>query len=157
MLMSCGLSNAAPAPGGSFVETTKSYRPADITGVTSLNEQQRNAYAWRGERVNFQILLWAGDQPVRAAGSASKLTSTESVLPAKQVRLDFLKFIRMNTRDRYATDPATLEMVPDMLNGPGPVEIAAGQLQPLWIDVDIPRAANPGVYRGEILVKMNDT
>jgi hypothetical protein len=157
MLMSCGLSNAAPAPGGSFVETTKSYRPADITGVTSLNEQQRNAYAWRGERVNFQILLWAGDQPVRAAGSASKLTSTESVLPAKQVRLDFLKFIRMNTRDRYATDPATVEMVPDMLNGPGPVEIAAGQLQPLWIGVDIPRDAKPGVYRGEILVKMNDT
>lgn len=157
LLMSCGLSNASSDPGGSFVETTKSYRPADITGVASLNERQRNSYAWRGERVNFQILLWAGEKNVRAEVHVGKITGDQCELPAKQVRLDFLKFIRMNTRDRYATDPATVEMVPDMLNGPGPVSIAAGQLQPLWIGVDIPRDAKPGVYRGEILVKMNST
>lgn len=152
-----GICSASPAPGGSFVETTKSYRPAEITRVTSLNEPQRGAHAWRGERVNWQILLWAGDQPVRAVAAASDLTSADGVLPAKHVRLDFLKFIRMNTRDRYATDTAWVEMVPDMLNGPGPVEISANQLQPLWIGVDIPRDAKPGVYRGQITVKMNDT
>jgi hypothetical protein len=157
-LLSSGILTAAPSlPGGSFVATTKSYRPADITRVTSLNERQRNVYAWRGERVNWQILLWAGDHAVRAQASASDMTGPQGKLPAKQVNLDFLKFIRMNTRDRHATDPALVELVPDMLNGPGPVEMAANQLQPLWVGVDIPRDAKPGVYRGEISVKMNET
>lgn len=157
LLCFLGFCSASPDPGGSFVETTKSYRPADITGVTSLHERQRNAHAWRGERVNWQILLWAGYKPVRAQVSASDLTSADGSLPAKQVHLDFLKFNRMNTRDRYASDSASVEMVPDMLNGPGPVEVAANQLQPLWVGVDIPRDANPGVYRGEISVKMDST
>lgn len=157
LLMSCKLAAAAALPGGSFVETTKSYRPADVTRVTTLNEGQRNTHAWRGERVNWQILLWAGEKTVRAEVSSSNLTGPQGSLSAEQVNLDFLKFIRMNTRDRYATDPATVELVPDMLNGPGPVEIAANQLQPLWVGVDIPRDAKPGVYRGEITVKMNET
>jgi hypothetical protein len=147
---------ASPAPGGSFVETTKSYRQEDAKRVASRHELQRNAHAWRGERVNWQILLRAGDEPVRAEVAASDLTSANGKLPAKLVRLDFLKFIRMNTRDRHAADPTFVEMVPDMLNGPGPVEVAANQLQPLWVGVDIPRDAMPGVYRGDISVKMND-
>jgi hypothetical protein len=101
-----GLADAAPSPGGSFVETTKSYRPADIGVVRSLDDRQRNAHAWRGERVNWQILLWSGDEAVRAESSVSDLTGEVGNLPAKQVRLDFLKFIHMNTRDRYATGSA---------------------------------------------------
>lgn len=157
LLLCVGLCAGPSAPGGSFVETTKSYRPADITRVTSLNERQRNAHAWRGERVNWQILLWTGGRPVRAVAAASDLTSADGKLPAKHVRLDFLKFICMNTRDRYATDPAWVEMAPDMLNGPGPVDIAADHLQPLWVGVDIPRNAKPGLYRGDITVIMDDT
>lgn len=155
LMISGGRSEAASGPGGSFVETTKSYRPADIARVTALNERQRNAYAWRGERVNWQILLWTGDRPVRAAATASDLLRADGRLPARHVRLDFLHFIRMNTRDGYATDPAWVERVPDMLNGPGPVAIGAGQLQPLWVGVDIPRDAKPGVYRGTISVNMD--
>ncbi len=152
--MFCALSVAAPACGGSFVATTKSDRPADITRVTSMNDRERNAYAWRGERVNWQIVLWAGDQPVRAEVSASDLTRANGSLPAKQVRLNFLKFIQMNTHDRYATDPTWVEQVPDMLNGSDPVIIGAGQLQPLWVGVDIPRDAETGMYRGTLTVKM---
>lgn len=152
-----GLAEAVPSPGGSFVETTKSYRPADISMVRALVDRQRNAHAWRGERVSWQILLWSGEKAVRAEASVGDLTGEADNLPAKQVRLDFLKFIHMNTRDRYATDPTAVELVPDMLNGSGPVEIAANQLQPLWVGVDIPRDAKPDVYRGEITVKMNET
>ena len=158
LLLSGGLHSAPPACGGSFVELTKSYRPGDAAMAMTMKDRQRNAYAWRGERVNWQILLWAGDQPVQAEVSSGDLTSAEGYrLPAKQVRLDFLKFIRMNTRDGYATDPTWVEHVPDMLNGAGPVAIAKDRLQPLWIGVDIPRDARPGVYRGEVSVRMGTT
>lgn len=155
LLVLSGLSNASSDCGGSFVETTKSYRPADIAHVTSLDDRERKSYAWRGERVNWQILLWAGETSVRAEVSASDLMSDQgNRLPAKQVRLDFLKFIHMNRHDRYAKDSIQVEQVPDMLNGSDPIFIEAGELQPLWIGVDIPRDAHPGVYRGKITVKM---
>ena len=36
----------------------------------------------------------------------------------------------MNTRDGYATDPAWVERVPDMLNGPGPVGTSKDVVSP---------------------------
>lgn len=154
LIAACGMLHAQSEAGGSFVETTKSYRPADISQVRSLNERQQKSYAWRGERINWQILLWSGDKPVTISAAASELVSDAgNRLPAKQVRLDFLKFISMNTRDGYPTDPAWVARVPDMFNGPGPVNLAAGQLQPLWVGVEIPRTAKPGVYRGKVSVK----
>ena len=157
VIATCGILHAQTDAGGSFVETTKSYRPADISEVRSLVSQQQNSYAWQGERINWQILLWSGDKPVQVSASASELVSDDGKrLPAKQVRLDFLKFIAMNTQDRYATDPALVAQVPDLLNGPGPVTLGADQLQPLWVAVEIPRGAKPGVYRGKVSVKLDN-
>lgn len=47
------ITTAAPSScGASFVETMKSYRPADISQVGSLNDHERKSFACRGERVN---------------------------------------------------------------------------------------------------------
>ena len=154
VLCSVELSTAASG-GGSFVKTTKSYRPADIDQVTALNMREKKAVAWRGERINFQILLWAGRQSVPVKVGANDLVGPgRHKISSRQVKLDFLKFIEMNTRDRYATDPAHVELVPDMLNGDASMKIKANQLQPLWIGVDIPRDAKPGIYKGKIAAKL---
>lgn len=153
LLLSFPVQIWAVDPGGSFVETTKSYRQSEYTDVVRLGDLERKSYAWRGERVNWQLMLWAGDEAVHAEVEASDLISDRGDrLSADCVRLDFLKFIAMNTRKGYAQVPEHVEYVPDMLNGPGPVMIEAGQLQPLWVGVDIPRDAVPGVYRGQISV-----
>lgn len=151
----CATISVHAKSGGSFVETTKSYRPADIQHVGSLSKREAQAVVWRGERINWQILLWTGRQAVEAKVGATDLTGPhDQTISKEHVQLDFLKFIRMNTRDRYATDPAHVELVPDMLNGSDPVQIKARTLQPLWVGIDIPRNAKPGVYRGKIAAKL---
>ncbi len=142
--------------GGSFVSTTESFRKDDIKNVHTFNEKSRNDFAWRGERLNWQILLWAAKTPVKTKVSATDLTtSAGDKISANQIKLDFLKFINMNTRDGYLKDPSHNIQVPDMLNGSAPITIEPGQIQPLWIAVNIPKAANPGLYKGNILVQMN--
>lgn len=146
---------AAYAAGGSFVESTKSYRLDDAPKVTSLKKLKQKAHAWRGERLNFQIMLWSGSKTVKAQVAASNLkASNGAYIPSKYVKLDFLKFIEMNKKDAYAKSSEDIEMVPDMLNGSEPVTIKAGEIQPLWVGVNIPRKAKPGVYQGKISVKL---
>ena len=107
--------------------------------------------------MNLQILLWAGQNTTTAKVSASPLsTSNGQKISSKYVKLDFLKFIKMNSRDGYARDPSKVEEVPDMLNGRQPCRIEAGRLQPLWLAVNIPRSAKPGKYFGKVLVKMDN-
>lgn len=142
-------------PAGGFTETTRSHRPGDTGLPASATERTASATAWRGERVNFQILLWAGARPLQARATATSLkTSGGATISADCVHTDFLKFIAMNKKDRYASAPEDVEMVPDMLNGAGPVVVQAGKAQPLWVAVDVPRDARPGKYRGKVLVKM---
>lgn len=146
---------AAVQPGGSFVETSKSYRQGDYSSITKRKDLERKSFAWRGERVNWQLVLWAGEKPVQAKVTAGDLVSSQGHrIQAGQLRLDFLKFIAMNTRKGYAQDPSQIEYVPDMLNGAESVRIGPGHFQPLWVGVDIPRDAEPGVYRGNLSVEL---
>ncbi|QQL45543.1 DUF4091 domain-containing protein [Sulfuriroseicoccus oceanibius] len=139
---------------GSFIDPTLSLRPTAHERVNGLDQRVLQATAWRGERVNGQIVLWGADAAVQARAVASDLESTDGHrIGAGLVRLDFLKFIEMNTRDGYAADPSHVERVPDMLNGSGPVTVPAGELQPLWVGVDVPRDAEPGLYRGKVAVR----
>lgn len=143
----------ALAAGGSFVPTTKSFRHHDYAEATQLKQTTQRATAWRGERINFQILLWGDDQTAKVMATHLEGPGRHKI-HAKQVSLDFLKFIKMNTRDAYAKTDADIELVPDMFNGQNPVKVASGKLQPLWVGINIPAKATPGLYKGKILVKM---
>lgn len=141
--------------GGSFVPVTDSYRHELFNDIINLNEQSVATTAWIGERVNFQVYLWNGQNPSDIKVKALPLSSLDgNSISSDNVKLDFLKFIKMNRHDAYVKDTSLVELVPEMLNGDLPIVIGKNRVQPLWIGVNIPQGTEPGDYKGAVSVNI---
>ena len=97
-------------------------------------------HALRGEYLSFQVGLWT----VRAAAQDVRVHFGDlrgpdgAVIPAAR-----LACLNLGGVD-YAGKPFTNRL-----------DVAQGRLQPLWMGLDIPVDAKPGVYRGTLTISAN--
>lgn len=93
--------------------------------------------ARRGEYLSFQIGAWAPRSPINNVRvNFSDLHADDgSTLPASALTCFNLGGIG------YDAKPFTTR-----------VDVAQGRVQPLWMGLDVPASAKPGVYRGEVTV-----
>lgn len=98
------------------------------------------ASAWRGERVNGQIVTWSAEerkglkikaQPLHGPGKAT--------LP---VRASFVRATK-----------AKNELLPDIIDDSNQTrDLPAGESATVWLAIDVPANAPAGTYRGEVTV-----
>ena len=103
----------------------------------------------RGETVSGQIVV---QSPVALTGAVAK--ADVPGLPAGAVRLQWVRYIdvRRNSPgvpldELVAPAPCSL---PDPFWDRDRIDVPAGEPQPLWVEVDIPRDATPGRREGRI-------
>lgn len=91
--------------------------------------------ALRGEYLSFQVGVWAPNQAIRQVQVAfADLHGPDgAVISAKA-----LTCFNLGGTD-FTGKPFTAQ-----------VDVAKGRVQPLWMGLDIPANAKPGVYRGEV-------
>lgn len=101
--------------------------------------------AARGEHEAFQIVLRAESEPVRGITiSASGLSSGEHRLPASCLTFYTQSYIHL---------PALGNDYPDALPPhKKPFDVAAGDTQPVWVDINVPRTARAGTYTGSVKI-----
>ena len=94
-------------------------------------------HAQRGEYLSFQVGLWAPRTPVNAVRVAfGDLHGPDgATIPATALTCFNLRGID------YAGRPFVTR-----------VDVPKGRVQPLWMGLDVPADAKPGVYEGEVVV-----
>lgn len=138
------------ANGGHLVEIAGYATPpqAGLNGAAASINQRYGAQArlpdagrdirltaWRGERVSAQLLLWS-DQPV--AQLRMQATPLAGAAPT-------LNFVRSTLADGKPQ--------PDILDDAPELDLAAGQARAVWLTLDVPAAAKPGVHRGTVTAR----
>lgn len=102
-------------------------------GTGSPTEPQQRLTAWRGERVQAQLLLWsAGEVPQVRVKPVSQPNVNGKTLPASA------RFVRYVLADKV--------LAADILDDAERVDIPARSVRPVWVTVDVPRDAAPGKY-----------
>jgi len=98
--------------------------------------------AWRGERVHGQLVLWtsAGAKQVRVS-STPLVSEAGQRLPASVVKPRFVRYVL-----------AKGKLVADVLDTASRLDIEKRTVRPVWVSVDVPVNAQPGVYRGQLQV-----
>jgi hypothetical protein len=91
--------------------------------------------AWRGERVSAQLLLWS-DQP------ASQLRVSAPPLAGAAPAFNFVRATLADGKPQ-----------PDILDDAPELELAAGQVRSVWMTLDVPADAKPGVHRGAVTAR----
>lgn len=126
---------------GSFGSIDKRYSRGDVPDVGSVKEW--SAVAWRGERTHAQILLWAGSdlEQVRFSNTALKAARGREIA-ADAVTCRFVRYTR-----------GASELYADVLDTAKVLLLEGQTVRPLWVTVDVPSDAKPGIYNGQVSVK----
>ena len=127
--------------GGGIGTTDLRYPPdGRIEGLSPFTDGIE-VYAWRGDRVNAQVVLHseASHEQLRFAPSA--LVSGNTRIPIEP------RFVRYTLADGKPQG--------DILDYTETLPLPAGANRPVWINMDVPQDASPGDYRGELTVVSN--
>lgn len=117
---------------------------------------------WRGERLNLQMVFWSRSAEGVVTITPGDLKSDNNVIPSSFIKAMTVKYLLADEfldgcgyRDK---DTIPVHLTPDLLDNNSEFELRGNELRPVWITVDLPYNAVPGVYKSEITAcSGNDT
>lgn len=118
--------------------------------------KSQKLYAWRGERVSAQLVVWTSAPLQQVECRVQALQAPGAVIPANAVQARFVRYVLTDVFGegcgwRKAGElPAFL--VGDMLDNIECISMEAKSVRPVWITIDVPPSAAAGAYKGEIAV-----
>ncbi|WP_010665283.1 hypothetical protein [Marinilabilia salmonicolor] len=127
--------------------------PPDIT-ISS----QQTITAWKGERVNLQLLIWssADIDDIRVTASTLKEPNGNSI-SANNINVHPVRYV---LSDEFLTgcgyrdkDTIPAYLVADILKKNQPFNLIGKTTRPVWITIDLPANVTPGSYQGDIIKK----
>lgn len=108
--------------------------------------------AWRGDTALALLVLLSGNARVGSVRAcANGFEQGESCIPRDAVTCTFLSETKAFVGNGKKDD-GSRKSFPDVLYGPGPVELEAGRVQGIFVSIHIPADAAPGTYRGAVCV-----
>lgn len=135
--------------GSADLAYSKSLVPQNLTEDLALT-------AWRGERVSAQILVWSADDLKSVECKISDFKGERATLPSSIAQTRFVGYVLADKPDqnclcgRVNNHPSTLRA--DMLDTAATLDIEGKTTRPVWITVNIPHDATPGIYKATVKV-----
>ncbi|WP_345193519.1 DUF4091 domain-containing protein [Algibacter agarivorans] len=148
-----GFSATSQTINGSFESKFKRYiKNESFTGTPA---QVWDVVAWKGERINKQIVLWSDTDVNSISYSISDLSSDLNQIAASNIRLRFGRYVKGDPEARscsqYPTHPTFVEIA-DALSSDELTTMTSSDPIKLWLTIDVPSSTIPGNYSGTITV-----
>lgn len=131
---------AGPETGlaGGIGSTDLRYPPeGKLDGLRPFSEGIE-LHAWRGERVNAQIVLRSETTHENVRFVPSSLTAGSSRIT---IEPRFIRYTLANDKPQG-----------DILDHADSLPLPAGANRPVWITIDVPQGTSPGDYKGELVI-----
>ena len=142
----------------SFASTDESYFRSE---VPDLEEESLSfeGVAWKGERLNTEILVWSPDTINQVRFTVSDLKNTGGkVLSKNNIRLNMIRYVIGNypygAKDVTcgASPYKNLYLMPDRFEEFDRFDLPGRTVRPVWVSIDIPAGTAQGTYSGTITV-----
>ena len=133
--------------------------PADF-GTPVRSTAVNAAVAWRGERVNFQMLVAnRQDTPTTPMNARevgyrfSELKNGSNVIPSTNIVGGFVQYVitdKFTGCGKHEVDAYGENHVADRITDENPSIVPMGGYRGLWLTVQVPQDAAPGTYKGYV-------
>ena len=113
--------------------------------------------AWKGERVNFQMVLWSSQNLKNIDITSRDLICKKNRISNEVIHIYPVRYVLtdlfLNGCGYRKHDTIPFSLAPDMLDYPNIFSIAGKSTRPVWVAIDVPSDAKSGIYNGVIEIK----
>lgn len=114
--------------------------------------------AWKGEKMNLQLVLLATEDLSNVQVHVSDLSSGQGGrIPAEAVSADFVRYV---ITDEFGNacgsrEPADFDssLVADVIDVIPAMNVPARTVRPVWVQIEVPEAIEAGRYSGKITIE----
>jgi hypothetical protein len=138
----------------SFGSTNIRYAKYKEPAIQIIKSQK--LYAWKGEHVSAQIVIWTSKPLRQLECETHELKSAGAVISADAIKA---RFVRYTLSDAFGNgcgwrkaDENPVSLTGDMLDNIECIDMDAKSVRPVWITVDVPDSAVAGTYSSDIKV-----
>lgn len=115
--------------------------------------------AWKGERVNMQLLVWSMDSLEQIRVKPSDLNSSKDQISKDNFKINMVRYIIADYP--YASKNVICGdrpyengfMMPDRFESFERFDLPGKTTRPVWVSLDIPSDVEAGLYTGKIIVQ----
>jgi hypothetical protein len=150
--------NQKPGLQVSFGSANNLYFRSELPALKSSTLFEETA--WRGERVNVQLLTWAADTVDQVRIIPGDLKNQEGATIRKEhLHVFMVRYVLSNfpygatNTNCWLSPYKDAFLMPDRLEEFDRYTIPGHSVRPVWLSVDIPAEVSPGIYEGTIQVK----
>jgi hypothetical protein len=147
-----------------FGSTDRLYFRTEVPQQTAASF---TATAWKGERLNAQLLVWSPDTLRQLRVTAADLVNENGkTISSKHIKLQLVRYVLSNypygAKDAVCGESPYKEgyLMPDRFEALDRFDLPGQTIRPLWLSLDLPADAEQGTYTGKVLVsteKQTDT
>lgn len=143
----------------SFASTDESYFRSEVPGLEK-ESLSFEGVAWKGERLNAEILVWSPDTINQVRVALSDLKNEKGkVLSKNSMQLNMIRYVMGNYP--YGAKDVTcgaspykhLYLMPDRFETFDRFDLPGKTVRPVWLSFDIPAGTDAGIYKGTIEVR----
>ena len=161
-----------PAPSEAWESVPKGIQASFVTidnhfpySSPPAQEQKMGTWqvkAWRGERVHTQVLIWTSEELKAIHLSPGNLTSDAGdIISSDNIRATFMRYVMANLlgdRETGCRDVTLLDtvLVADVITNSTTLNFSPKTSRPVWLSIDIPSNAKPGLYYGTLNICGDD-
>lgn len=142
----------------SFGSTDELYFRKEVPVKDVVHQNQY--IAWKGERVNMQVLVWSPDSLTQIRFNAGNLVNENGkVIDGKNVKANLVHYVLSNypygSKDVVCGKSSYNDgyLMPDRFESFERFDLPGKTTRPVWVSLQIPADAEPGVYKGTIEVR----
>ena len=129
------------------------YSRSEVPAV--LNIEKYALTAWKGEKVSAQILLWNVDSTEGVKCVVGDFKSKDAKLPADIAQARFVRYTLADHNSPRFRKGGPKIIAPDMLDSLDRFDMAAHTTRPVWITIEVPADAAPGIYSSKVKISHN--
>ncbi len=151
--------NEAPGMHVAFGSEDELYFRTEVPPIIEDKSSLWEATGWRGERLNTQIVIWCRDTLQQVRFKINDLKNEEGgLLSRENVHLNKVCYVIANYpygSDEPNCSPTPYKsgfLMPDRFETFDRFDVPAKTVRPVWVSVNIPADAKPGIYSGSIVV-----
>ena len=152
--------NAGAGLNAAWGSTDLAYQRSTVPA--GLSKEPCRLTVWKGEKASAQLVLWSAEEKAGVRCKVGEFKAEDASMPSSVASAHFVRYTMADQltpefmkSHRYKKGKTPSQLAPDMLDSLSHFDMQARQTRPVWICLDIPQDAQPGIYKSDVVVAHN--